>query len=262
MTPEEEEIQKRTLALQAAETALVQAEADYAEHRIQLKAFEQAYVMAVQEEQRELAKWEGLIAQQLERVQFLLSVQDGLEACPRSPYEGFPTDEPTAQPSGEDVTPAEPFLSQEETSVEIKSLYRDLARRYHPDLAENAEIRRERAAVMQEINQAYQIGDLKTLVQISNRPAIVDPEKETLGDRLVWIIRREAEIGQRVQAANEKLAASKASPLGELMAYCAGRPSEHRFSDVKRALRHQAQQLREEWGFHCQHESDLWQVLL
>ena len=176
--------------MQAAETALVQAEADYAEHRIQLKAFEQAYG-GRSGRQRELAKWEGLIAQQLERAQFLRSVQDGIEACPRSPYARFPTDEPTAQPSGEDVTPDEPFLSQEETSVEIKSLYRDLARRYHPDLAENAETRRQRAVVMQEINQAYQIGDLKTLVQISNRPAIVDPEKETLGDRLVWIIRRE-----------------------------------------------------------------------
>ena len=37
MTPEEEEI-IRTQALQSAETALVQAEADYAEYRLQLKA--------------------------------------------------------------------------------------------------------------------------------------------------------------------------------------------------------------------------------
>ena len=79
MTPEEEEIQKRTQALQSAETALVQAEADYAEYRLQLKAFEQSYILAVQDEHWAIEKWESLIAQQLSRIQFLLAVQDGLE---------------------------------------------------------------------------------------------------------------------------------------------------------------------------------------
>ena len=262
MTPEEEEIQKRTQALQSAETALVQAEADYAEYRLQLKAFEQAYILAVQDEQWAIEKWESLIAQQLSRIQFLLAVQDGLEPCPSSPYVSFAVENMTPSSSTEDLDLDEPIISEVETSSEIKSLYRELARRYHPDLAENPEVRKQRASVMQEINTAYQQRDLDVLQQISNRPSIVDPINDSLGDQLVWIIRREAEVGLLVQAAIDKLAASKSSPLGELMSYCANRTEENRFVDVKRALNCQAQQLREEWGFHCQHECDLWQAIL
>ena len=262
MTPEEEEIQKRALALQEAEHALAQAETEYAEHRLLLKAFEQAYIMAVQEEQRELTRWEGLISHQLNRIHFLQAVQDGVEVCPSTPYEGMPLDETQPIQADAHLNAAEPQITQSESNPDIKSLYRELARRYHPDLAENAHVRGLRAAVMQEINTAYQQRDLDALIQISHRPAIVDPEQESVGDRLVWIIRRESEVGKRVQAAQDKLKASKSSPLGVLMAHCDARPKERQFDDVKRALKMQIQNLKTEWGFHCQQESELWQELL
>lgn len=261
MTPEEEEIQKREIALQEAEQALAQVETEYAEHRLQLKAFEQAYILAVQAEQAEIHRWEGLIVQQINRIHHLNSVQDGIIACPVSPYDlGDMRVGASRMPEEEEVF--EPISVNAESNPDIKSLYRELARRYHPDLAENAAVRDQRAAVMQEINTAYQQRDLDKLIQISHRPEILDPERESAGDRLVWLIRRQAEVAQGVQAAQEKYRNSQASPLGQLMAYCAERPEEKRFAEVKRRLKQQIRSLKSEWGLYCQQESQIWQELL
>jgi hypothetical protein len=50
---------------------------------------------------------------------------------------------------------------------DIKTLYRKLARRYHPDLARNDADRALSSQQMIEINQAYQAGDLTTLMNIA-----------------------------------------------------------------------------------------------
>lgn len=50
---------------------------------------------------------------------------------------------------------------------DIKVLYRKLARRYHPDLARNDADRLQSNAQMAEINQAYEAGDLKTLISLA-----------------------------------------------------------------------------------------------
>lgn len=49
----------------------------------------------------------------------------------------------------------------------LKQLYRDLARRFHPDLATNAEERARRTEIMNHINEAYEIEDFETLEVIA-----------------------------------------------------------------------------------------------
>jgi hypothetical protein len=49
---------------------------------------------------------------------------------------------------------------------DIKALYRKLARRYHPDLARSDADRVQSNAQMAEINQAYNAGDLPTLMRL------------------------------------------------------------------------------------------------
>jgi len=55
----------------------------------------------------------------------------------------------------------------EQSIPDIKVLYRKLARRHHPDLARNEADRAASNAQMIEINQAYDAGDLKTLMRLA-----------------------------------------------------------------------------------------------
>jgi hypothetical protein len=56
--------------------------------------------------------------------------------------------------------PVEPDIV---TKAELKSLYRELAKRFHPDLATNDRQRESHGARMAEINDAYAHGDLEVL---------------------------------------------------------------------------------------------------
>ena len=53
------------------------------------------------------------------------------------------------------------------TKAELKSLYRELARRFHPDLAAETSQRKVRTARMAEINDAYARGDLVSLRRVA-----------------------------------------------------------------------------------------------
>jgi hypothetical protein len=60
-----------------------------------------------------------------------------------------------------------PYAAQGIQIPDIKTLYRKLARRYHPDLARNPTDRAQSNRQMAEINQAYAAGDLTTLFKLA-----------------------------------------------------------------------------------------------
>ncbi len=64
---------------------------------------------------------------------------------------------------------------------EIKKLYRQLARRFHPDLADNEADRRRRTEKMAAINNAYAARSLVELVAIANEPQIINPKTAPSG---------------------------------------------------------------------------------
>jgi hypothetical protein len=57
--------------------------------------------------------------------------------------------------------------SQQAQLPDLKTLYRRLARRYHPDLARNDADRTQANEQMKEINQAYHAGNLQTLMRLA-----------------------------------------------------------------------------------------------
>jgi hypothetical protein len=258
MTPEQEEIQKRQVNLEGAEAELASIEAMYVEHRMALKSFEQEYLKVVDPFYQKIAYWEALITHQVFRIQSIADIQDGIAPCPDDPYE-WGHQRSKASQEVEEIT--EPEFIPPPEQPNLKSLYRELAKRYHPDLAENPIIREKRAEVMQEINAAYQIGDLNKLIQISHRPEINDPERETAGDLLVRLIRRQAEVQRLVKESREKLAQSEQSPLSELMRHCLS-GEEHDFEGVCSALKEQLSKKHEEWAEYRVQESQLWVELL
>lgn len=87
---------------------------------------------------------------------------------------------------GEEAGSAEDFRYREQTlrkqprpdlsprvEADLKQLYRQLARRFHPDLGRTPEEREERTQLMMRINAAYHAGDLAALQQLDTLP---DPD--------------------------------------------------------------------------------------
>ncbi len=71
---------------------------------------------------------------------------------------------------GQTDGPAQPLAVDAETAAQLKRLYRDLARRFHPDLAATEEERSYRTAIMMRINAAYTARDLAALQKLQSTP--------------------------------------------------------------------------------------------
>jgi hypothetical protein len=81
-----------------------------------------------------------------------------------------------------------PTLAPDE-AAELKRLYRDLARRFHPDLARSDDERQRCAEQMLRINTAYRDRDLSALKDIA---AATEPDspafaRQTVAKRLAWV---------------------------------------------------------------------------
>lgn len=77
------------------------------------------------------------------------------------PPEGLASPKASPSPSGRQSP------SPKSQLPDIKTLYRRLARRYHPDLARTDADRTQANEQMKEINQAYQAGNLQALMRLS-----------------------------------------------------------------------------------------------
>lgn len=93
---------------------------------------------------------------------------------------------------------------------ELKKLYRDLARRFHPDMAVDEEDREYRTQMMMAINAAYAAGDLEKLQKIALEPDLTSSNDHRDNDQIkAEMLQRElARIHQRlveIQIEQERL---------------------------------------------------------
>lgn len=72
--------------------------------------------------------------------------------------------------------------------AEAKRLYRDLAKRCHPDFARDAAERERREVMMQRVNEAYRARDLETLRGLRRQTEADDPgfAERPAAERLAW----------------------------------------------------------------------------
>jgi hypothetical protein len=87
-----------------------------------------------------------------------------------------------------------------EASPEMKRLYREVAKRVHPDLAADGVERTRRQVLMAEANQAYELGDEAKLTKIltSYECSPESVEGEGAGAELIRVIRRISQARARV----------------------------------------------------------------
>jgi Skp family chaperone for outer membrane proteins len=100
----------------------------------------------------------------------------------------------------------------------IKQLYRDLAKRYHPDLARTDEERHHRETIMQRVNTAFSARDVDALRDLMREAEVTDEsfERRSMGEKLVWAIREVARLDEVIVGLEKELAAVRGSETHQL----------------------------------------------
>lgn len=207
--PEEEELKLKKQELQGLESKLIELELQLVGLRGELSAFERLYLKRVGILYAELDEIEAQIAE-------LLAQRD-----PGNRKAQGAAKEARAR-ADESRTGADELAVRETTRFapppSLKSLYREVARRIHPDLALNEADRAKRQRLMAQANQAYENGDEGKLRAILEEYE-TSPEAvfgEGTGVDLVRVIRKIAQVRRRLSEIDAEMEQIIMSELFEL----------------------------------------------
>ncbi len=194
-TPEEIELQQKEEAFQQKKEILAERELALSTLQADLHSFEIEYYLNVGEKYVHI-----------DRLQATL---DSIIAS-KMPHDTNAKKRATEsnQKAKQSASDAEQFKQLNEkddkgkfqATPELKSLYRELAKLLHPDLTLDPDEKARRHRLMQQINEAYQAGDLKKLNDIweaeKNNPENI--KGDDIGSSLIRVIRKIAQIEKRI----------------------------------------------------------------
>jgi hypothetical protein len=197
--------------LRRLEQQLADAELSLVTLRTDLSLFERRYLRIVGLRLAELDEIEAAILQQRSK-----DSRDG-ELLARARDAAARADASRrAASSGGDGAP--PPIEGSVANDELRQLYRDVARRVHPDLAPDESARAARTEFMARANKAYaerdEIALTKLFEEWSARPEEV--VGDSVGAQLVRTIRRIAQAKRRLTDIEAEMTALAASPLATL----------------------------------------------
>jgi hypothetical protein len=155
VSPEEEELAKKREELAQLQAQLAERELFLTNLRAELSAFEGQYLRQVGTLYAELDEWNAKIAERLAK-------EEGTEEARSAAEQARTQAEESNAAVQEGASKAEGFKA----SPELKSLFREVAKRVHPDLATDEADRHKREQLMAEANAAYQKGDADALRRI------------------------------------------------------------------------------------------------
>lgn len=209
-TPEEKELHKKLSELAALEVELAQRELDLATLQAELRTFENRYLRIVGVRYTKLDEIEAQIAEALARLnpKDSKAKKQAAEARTKA-QESTQTTDNIQEPKQQ---------NQFKPSESLKKLYREVAKRIHPDLATDEEERTRRQHLMAEANRAYKEGDEERLEAIL-REWESSPESvkgEGTGTDLVRAIRKIAQVEERLRTIEVEIVQLKESDLYKL----------------------------------------------
>lgn len=113
---------------------------------------------------------------------------------------------------------AAPAADRPAERATLKRLYRDLAKRCHPDLGKSDEERDRRAALMQRVNEAFAAGDAAALRSLLLETESEDPgfAARPLVDRMAWAKAEMARLDALLSSLRGELSALHGSDLHRL----------------------------------------------
>jgi hypothetical protein len=207
--PEERELARKRAEQAAIEAELADRELRAASLRAELAAFERRYLHFVGSRYAELDECKAQLAERIARE------QPGNERAQQSARMARAIAGETKSAVGEESA-KEPRAFK--TSPEMKRLYRDVAKRIHPDLTSDRKDRAKRQQLMAEANKAYERGDearlAKILAEYDCSPEVV--EGEGTGAELVRAIRRVSQARGRLAEIEAELEELLRSDLYQL----------------------------------------------
>lgn len=211
-TPEECELENKRAHLAALEAELAQRELDLTTLKAELTIFETRYLREVGVFYAELDEIEAQIAE----------AQAHLNPKNQQAQEQASRARAQAQESAQTAGATQKSGEQKKftASESLKKLYRDIAKRLHPDLATDEAERARRQRLMADTNQAYADGD-EARLQAILREWESSPESvkgEGTGAELIRIIRKIAQVEERLRTIEAEMARLKASELYQLKA--------------------------------------------
>lgn len=207
LTPEEEELLRKREELAGVRGALAERELELADLRAQLKSFEGRYLRQVGALYAELDDWEARIAE----------LEASLETTPvaqqRAEQARKRADDTHEATHGE-ASQAQDF----QPSADLKMLFRDVAKRVHPDFAKDDADRQRRHDLMTQANEAYGRGDAETLQRILDEydEASESIHGEGIGAELIRVIRQIHQARKNIAAIEQELTHLRASEIAQL----------------------------------------------
>lgn len=191
LKPEDQELARKRDEQAALESELTERELRAANLRAELGAFERQYLHFVGLRYAELDEYKAQIAERL------AAQQPENDRAQQAARDARGSADETKSVAGEKA-PVEPRAF--ESSPEMKRLYREVAKRIHPDLTSDRDDRIKRQQLMAEANQAYERGDeaelAKILTEYEFSPEAVKGEGP--GAELIRVIRRISQARSRL----------------------------------------------------------------
>ena len=154
-SPEEEELARKREELALLQAELAERELFLTNLRAELSAFEGQYLRQVGKLYAELDEWNAKIAERLAEEE---STEESRSAAAQARTQA---EESSSAVHGE-AAKVQEFIP----SAELKAMYREVAKRVHPDLATDEADRQRREQFMAEANAAYQREDAEALRRI------------------------------------------------------------------------------------------------
>ncbi len=269
-TPEEIEIEKKLLEIEQKRQRVAMLGQEIEELKQALGRFQVEYNARVGRLYVELDKLELLIQEHRLRIQLIVDerkvriqeIEDEVKRRFTARWQETRQTERETSGASEayERQKAEPKLD-EETAQELKRLYRELAKRFHPDLAETEEERQENSEIMAEINQAYAQKDLDKLRKIAEREGerLCSVPGETLAEKLARLTQESHRLDSVIQRLQGELEELKRSPTGEMMQKVekAREDGQDILAGLAKDLEQQIKRKREELGGLVQRYTDL-----
>jgi chromosome segregation ATPase len=207
LKPEEEEVLRKREELAAIQATLAELELELVDLRSQLAAFEGRYLRQVGALYAELDEWNARISELRARLNPSAAAK---EQAQQAREQARQTHEEAHGKASEtrDFTP----------SPDLKRLYREVAKRIHPDLAKDSIDLERRTRFMAEANRAYEAGDAEALQRILDeyQDGSDAMEGEGIGAELIRIIRQISMAKARVAAIEQELATLRQSEIAKL----------------------------------------------
>lgn len=207
LKPEEEEVLRKREELAAIRAALAERELELVDLRSQLAAFEGRYLRQVGALYADLDEWKARVSE----------LEARLHPSAASTAQAEEAREHARQTYGEahgEASAAKDFAA----SPELKRMYREAAKRIHPDLATDPADRERRTRFMAEANRAYEAGDAESLKRILDeyQDGAEAVTGEGIGAELIRIIRQISLAKTRLSAIEQELATLRNSEIALL----------------------------------------------